>query len=269
VTTKVTLGFVRIRGNSFTLYTFLLSQTSNLCGTGKVIGRRSKETCMKAGRIAAAGAAALATCGMLGMTPAQVSSASTQTWTQQDPAVHPPARDCAAMAYDAATGTAVLFGGYRSNREAGDTWTWDGTTWTHQHPAVHPPARGGAAMAYDAATGTVVMFGGYPKHGGIVFADTWTWDGTNWTQQTPATSPPARAYASMAYDAATGTAVLFGSDPSADTWTWDGTNWTQQAPATSPPAREAAAMAYDAATGTVVLFSGYGHNYLSDTWTWG
>jgi hypothetical protein len=32
----------------------------------------------------------------------------------------------------------------------------------------------------------------------------------NWTQQAPATSPPARVGASMAYDAATGTAVLFG-----------------------------------------------------------
>ena len=65
-------------------------------------------------------------------------------------------------------------------------------------------------MAYDPATGTVVLFGG-TGHGALL-GDTWTWNGTTWTQQTPATSPPARESASMAYDAATGTVVLFGGD---------------------------------------------------------
>ncbi len=49
--------------------------------------------------------------------------------------------------------------------------------WARQHPAVHPPARYAASMAYDAATGTAVLFGGDNDHG-VVFADTWTWDGT-------------------------------------------------------------------------------------------
>ena len=40
------------------------------------------------------------------------------------------------MAYDAAAGTVVLFGG--ANFHLFDTWTWNGTTWTEQHPA---PAR--------------------------------------------------------------------------------------------------------------------------------
>ena len=45
--------------------------------------------------------------------------------------------------------------------------------------------------------------------------------GPTWTQQTPATSPIARDDASMAYDAATGSVVLFGGlGPFADTWTW-------------------------------------------------
>ena len=53
---------------------------------------------------------------------------------------------------------------------------------------------------------------------------TWTWDGSTWTQQHPATSPSARSGASMAYDAATGNAVMFGGRgdngfPST-TWTW-------------------------------------------------
>jgi hypothetical protein len=36
----------------------------------------------------------------------------------------------------------------------------------------------------------------------------------------------------MAYDAATGTIVLFGDDGS--TWTWDGSTWTRQAPPGQP-----------------------------------
>ncbi len=134
------------------------------------------------------------------------------------------------MAYDAATGTAVLFGGTANGRRSlADTWTWDGTTWTQQHPATSPPARTGAAMAYDAATGTVVLFGGYGS-GSTYFDGTWTWDGTTWTKQAPAVHPTARGDASMAYDAATCTVVLFGGVDLAGggdlpvmlggTWTW-------------------------------------------------
>jgi hypothetical protein len=94
----------------------------------------------------------------------------------------------------------------------------------------------------------------------------------NWTRQAPAASPSALAGASMAYDAATSTVVLFGGDTLLrDTWTWDGSTWTKQAPASSPPGRFGASMAYDAATGNVVLFGGNkgGPRPLNDTWTWG
>ena len=76
-------------------------------------------------------------------------------------------------------------------------------------------------MAYDAATGNPVLFSGDRST-----ACTWTWDGSTWTQQHPATSPPPREAASMAYDAATGNPVLFGGRNNVtgktlnDTWTW-------------------------------------------------
>ena len=76
------------------------------------------------------------------------------------------------MAYDAATGNVVLFGGYDGNAY-GDTWTWDGSTWTQQAPATSPGARYGAVMADDAATGNVVLFGGADIK--LVLDDTWTW----------------------------------------------------------------------------------------------
>ena len=75
------------------------------------------------------------------------------------------------MAYDAATGTVVLFAAGSGNA-AGDTWVWNGSTWIKQHPATSPPARNYASMAYDAATSNIVLFGG--ANGGWL-GDTWTW----------------------------------------------------------------------------------------------
>jgi hypothetical protein len=95
---------------------------------------------------------------------------------------------------------------------------------------------------------------------------------TSWLEQAPATSPPPRAHASIAYDA--GQLVLFGglvngAEALGDTWTWDGTNWTQQEPVSSPSARSDASMAYDPATHQLVLFGGEGPNdFYGDTWTW-
>src|SRR5258708_38528351 len=76
--------------------------------------------------------------------------------------------------------------------------------------------------------------------------------GLNWTKRAPATSPPARWRAPMAYDAATVNVVLFGGIGKTGllggTGTWNGSTWTKQAPATRPPAREGAPLAYDGAT---------------------
>ena len=96
---------------------------------------------------------------------------------------------------------------------------------------------------------------------------------STWTQLSPATSPPARYGASMAYDSATGQMVLFGgignSGLVSDTWAWNGTTWTQLSLATSPSARYGASMAYDASTAQMVLFGGYDNSgYAGDTWAW-
>src|SRR5580704_17181410 len=88
----------------------------------------------------------------------------------------------------------------------------------------------------------------------------------NWTQKSPAASPPVREGHAMAYDSAHGQVVLFGGDTGTvnaflnDTWVWDGTTWTQKSPQNSPPARYQHAMAYDSAHGQVVLFGGLNGN---------
>jgi hypothetical protein len=202
-------------------------------------------------------------------------------WFQLSPANSPPARSGAGMAYDAATKTLVLFGGNSRNGagDLNDTWLFNGTTWTEVFPAHVPPARrwDTQGMAYHAPSGKVVLFGGVNADGSIFFGDTWTWDGTDWTQQAPAHSPSGRR-APLVYDAATGTVVLFGGEGGyggplyGDTWTWNGTDWRQRFPFSSPPARSMASMAYSASLRRLVLFGGSGAGstapFFTDTWVW-
>ena len=94
-----------------------------------VLPGREQGDGMKIGRSVIATAGALAACGVLGIASAaaQASSVSAPTWTKQTPAAHPSPRVVASMAYDAATGDTVLFGGASrtpSFTYLSDTWTW-------------------------------------------------------------------------------------------------------------------------------------------------
>jgi hypothetical protein len=125
-------------------------------------------------------------------------------------------------------------------------------------------------MAFDSARKCVVLFGG--ASGSNFFADTWTWDGTEWTQVAD-TGPAARSGHALAYDNAGQCVVLFGgrtaANPLGDTWEWDGTEWTQVQDV-GPSARRAHAMAFDSTAFRVVLFGGADANGtgLNDTWLW-
>ena len=136
-------------------------------------------------------------------------------WKQEHPAKSPSARGLHAMAYDAAAGKVVLFGGAISTGAVSDTWVWNGTGWKQEHPANSPPARYSAAMAYDEAQGQVVLFGGLDSNGNLL-RDTWVWNGTDWTEEDFEHPPVARFGAGMAFDAAQGQVVMFGGLDSFD-----------------------------------------------------
>jgi hypothetical protein len=90
--------------------------------------------------------------------------------------------------------------------------------------------------------GTLVLFGG-ETFGGANLADTWTWDGHQWTAL-DVVGPPPRWQAVMA--PVDGALVLFGGVMGygpifADTWTWDGVAWTLLG-VTAPPGRDQAVM---------------------------
>ena len=202
----------------------------------------------------------------------------------------PPATGNMTFVYDDNTGYVLLLCDrfYEGNNNSqSETWIWDGKNWAQLHPVHAPSIRSLVPIAYDPALKQVVLFGGLGKQGnGGMLADTWTWDGTDWTQQHPTTSPPARDDAALAFDTATNQLVLFGGGgngprigglvppPLNDTWVWDGTNWTQQHPATSPLTVLSPALAYDAARQKLMLFGGtYAdttpvRKELNDTWEW-
>ena len=73
-------------------------------------------------------------------------------------------------------------------------------------------------MAYDSVSHVTVLFGGNANSGKLL-NDTWEWDGSNWTQLHPATSPSPRALFAMSYDSGRAVTVLFnGVGGNNDTW---------------------------------------------------
>lgn len=216
--------------------------------------------------------------------PPAIAATPPDTWTQVPTPTTPPARANALMAFDpnlGSHGETVLFGG-NAEPPLNDTWTFDGTTWTQVETPVSPPVFEGngpiftttANMAYDPSIGKILLYGMAIEDGQTV-VETWTFDGTTWSQLSPATNPTLQFGAAMAYDPSLGAMVLFGgvNRPGAvnATWTFDGTTWSQLSPATSPSARFGAAMAYDPTLGRMVLFGGMqgatADTQLNDTWT--
>lgn len=220
-------------------------------------------------------------------THAQAAKPTQGGWTEKNTRQHPLARNVAAMTYDSARERAVLFGGWAYTSGgftvlSDETWEWDGRRWRDMAPAQRPSPRAGSAMAYDATRGQVLLFGGYEGEptSATSLSDTWMWDGSTWTQLSPAQSPSPRDHHAMAYDAARGEILLFGgvlnnsataTQHLGDTWSWDGTTWVQLSPANAPAARMNHAMAYDSVRERTVLFGGrvgVVGDFVGDTWEW-
>jgi hypothetical protein len=147
--------------------------------------------------------------------------------------------------------------------------------------ATGPSGRWGSNVAYHAVQQRTILFGGEVHPGFILMNDTWSWNGTAWTQLGPSVRPSARFMHEMVYDSTNSRIVLFGgyadsgtSIELGDTWLWNGTTWTQASPSSSPSPRVAAAMAFDPSRGRVVLFGGVTttgsttNTTFRDTWEW-
>jgi hypothetical protein len=158
------------------------------------------------------------------------------------------------MVYDGKIGSIVAFNFFTSMPESR---LWNGTRWSAPIYGSPTPPRANFAVAYDPVSGNVVVFGGKTEFPPATLGDTWTWDGSQWTQQHPATSPTPRHLATMAYDPGSKKVLLFGGlttdQWSTETWSWDGSTWTQLAPSARPPAVAYVAAADPRTGGILVL----------------
>jgi hypothetical protein len=113
----------------------------------------------------------------------------------------------------------------------------------------------------------VVLFGG-DDAATTQYNDTWTWDGTTWSQQSPATVPMARTMPAIAYDNISELVVMFsGAGTANDTWAWAGKNWKQLKARPAPASRWSPAAAFDPYSDGIVMFGGSSANgALADTW---
>lgn len=169
----------------------------------------------------------------------------------------PPSRMNHAMVYDSDRKRVFLFGGTSPTGFPSDTWTWDGISWREEKPTNRPSARQGHGLAYDRVHKNVVLFGGTDTTNFNLLAETWTWDGSNWTLHSPPVSPPARSQTAMGFDVARGQVVLaggFGASPLSDTWTWDGTTWSSAS--SGLPTIYDHSITYDPVRKQLLLFGG-------------
>ena len=148
----------------------------------------------------------------------------------------------ASMAYDAATGQLLMFGGLISaGGLSNQTWQWTGKGWSLLRPTVSPPPRMHGSMAYDPATRQLILSGGWTNSAnGPVLTDTWNWTGTSWAELSPATTPESGYGASMAYDPVARNLVRFGGNvgygdaTTSDTYVWNGSDWSKLSPPPYP-----------------------------------
>jgi len=129
-------------------------------------------------------------------------------------------------------------------------------------------------LAYDSGRNRLVLFGGEDLNSTRT-AETWEYDGSDWTRIQTATFPNPRRSHAMTYDSARDRVVLFGGDTAAnsfdaETWEYDGVDWTKITTAATPPGRARHDMAFDSVRNVVVMYGGMtlagGSTPVRDTW---
>lgn len=192
-----------------------------------------------------------------------------------------------AAAFDPIREEIVTFGGWDypdgQIQVRDSTWRFKGGEWLQLHPAHVPPPRDTAVLVFDPARSVVVMYGGrdVPASatagtggdvGQITFAaDTWTWDGSDWTEQHPA-HHPVLFVPFGTYDYERNEVVLLGiSSGGMDTWTFNGADWTQHAAAQGKlvPPRLQGWLSFDPVSKTVATFGGFSQGAdVTALWEW-
>lgn len=172
-----------------------------------------------------------------------------------------PNRGDAAVAYHAALGQTVVFGGYDTSifTAVDTTFLIDGDTFEELDLAVRPPP-GRARMAYDRRRDRLVLQSHQDR-------STWIFDDDHWRALT--VDDPGVAFGALAYDPVLDAVVGFdGWSETPTTWLLADDQW-QQIDVTGPSGRIDFVMAWDEGEQRVLLHGGdsYGGNQLlGDLW---
>ncbi|MBI4865601.1 MAG: hypothetical protein HY816_01490 [Candidatus Wallbacteria bacterium] len=163
-------------------------------------------------------------------------------WSRENTGTAPPPRAGHSMAYDPVRKRMVLFGGFDGTDALSDTWELVGKEWIRLKPPQSPPGRFLAGMAYSSARKRIVLFGGEQSATqSRVLAETWVYDGDDWTHKSPRSSPPPRSFHALTCDERRRRVLLFGGQglraPLDDLWEWDGTDWEPLQPDIRPQSR--------------------------------
>ena len=184
-------------------------------------------------------------------------------WTRHQPSTPEP-REYASVAHDPQRGETWLTNGWVNHGNSAeymlDAWIFDGS-WREAPPV---PDTGLHSMVFDAGREQMLAFGGVLLFTNQLVNQTWSWDGDDWVELSPPTSPPPLRAGRLVYDSARDRVVLFGGATSTantptlsdETWEWDGTTWLQRDVEPHPSARWLMDLAYDAHRQRTVLFGG-------------
>ncbi len=151
-----------------------------------------------------------------------------------------------------------------------ESYVWEKKTTTDA-----PSARFYTAMSYDLDRKVMVLYGGTDVTGSRV-ADTWEYNGSNWTRRCgaplPACALPIIDQHAMAYHAGLKRTFLHGFSFGTGNWLgrWDGTSWTTTTWTTSTPpiSRWSQAIAYDSVRTTVIEVGGAVFAETEETLLW-
>lgn len=192
------------------------------------------------------------------------------SWTPLATANAPSPRFLYGMCYDAQRNVVVLFGGRNLSGPNNETWEFDGTDWTQKVTLNAPLAREEMGMVYDTSRNRTVLFGGCDESIGAIYGDTWEFDGNDWVEMTPATSPTPRFRGMMEYDSGRSRVVYYGgfdgTNALTETHEYAGNDWALQPIVVVPTTETEALSGYDSNRSRFVIFGGFGGSFLDETW---
>jgi hypothetical protein len=157
-------------------------------------------------------------------------------WTAVQTASLPPARADAAMAYDPARRSLILYGGYSMDQNDSDTWEWSSSNraWTKLAAQGGPGPLMSPGLVTDLRNKRILLFGGSadststdPTLVNGMSDHVWQWDGATltWTDLTVFTSaavPYLDGFNNIGFDERRQKLIVYrGSGTSASYWEWD------------------------------------------------